>query len=138
MLLSNNQVSFILQANSGLTFNILANRDLNLDGISADRPNGVARNTGELGRNVNLDARYSRMVPLPNGNRAEFFIEAKNLFNTYNVSAVNKTVQADTTGNLLVPIPTALCAARASSTSCFPVTGTYQPRQMQLGFKYSF
>jgi len=138
MLLNNNQVSLILQANSGLTFNILANRDLNLDGISADRPNGATRNSGELGRNVNLDARYSRMFPLPNGNRAEFFVEAKNLFNTYNVSGVNNTVQTDTTGNPLVPVPTTLCAARTSSTSCFPVTGTYQPRQMQLGFKYSF
>jgi len=47
-------------------------------------------------------------------------------------------VQTDTTGNPLVPVPTTLCAARTSSTSCFPVTGTYQPRQMQLGFKYSF
>jgi hypothetical protein len=138
MLLNHNQVSVIFQATSGLNFNILGNRDLNLDGISADRPNAVVRNTGELGRNVNLDARYSRLFPLPNGNRAEFFIEAKNVFNTYNVGSVNNTVQVDTSGNPLVPIPTTLCAARTSSSSCFPVTGTYQPRQMQLGFKYSF
>jgi hypothetical protein len=137
-LANHNQVSLIFQATSGLNFNILGNRDLNLDGLSADRPNGVARNRGELGRNVNLDARYSRLFPLPNGQRAEFFIEAKNVFNTYNVSSVNNTVQVDTSGNPLVPIPTTLCAARTSSTSCFPVTGTYQPRQMQLGFKYSF
>lgn len=137
-LLNNNQVSLILQATSGLPFNILSNRDLNLDGISADRPNGVDRNTGELGRLFNIDARYSRFLPFANGQRAEFFIEAKNVFNNYNVRAANGTVATDTAGNPAVPIPTTMCAARVSSNTCFPVTQTYETRQMQIGFKYLF
>ncbi|HUG53274.1 MAG TPA: TonB-dependent receptor, partial [Vicinamibacteria bacterium] len=36
-LLNDNQLGIIVQANSGLPFNIRANRDLNLDGVSNDR-----------------------------------------------------------------------------------------------------
>jgi hypothetical protein len=137
-LANNNQISVILQANSGLPFNILANRDVNLDGISADRPNDVARQSGELGRVFNVDARYSRFVPFGNGTRAEVFFEAKNLFNNYNVASVNSTVATDTLGNPTAPIPTTLCAVRTSAPTCWPVTSTYQIRQMQIGFKYTF
>ena len=50
MLGNNNQVGVVVQANSGLPYNIRSNRDLNLDGITdADRLNGVARNSGTLG-----------------------------------------------------------------------------------------
>src|SRR6185295_1919518 len=49
-LLNHNQVGVILQANSGLPFNIRANTDLNADGVTADRPLGVERNSGRLGR----------------------------------------------------------------------------------------
>src|SRR5262249_14689930 len=43
-LLDGNQIGVLLQINSGLPVNILANRDLNGDGINADRPVGIARN----------------------------------------------------------------------------------------------
>src|SRR5262252_2635330 len=49
MLGNNNQVGLILQANSGLPFNIRSNLDLNGDGVSNDRPLNVQRNTGRLG-----------------------------------------------------------------------------------------
>jgi hypothetical protein len=137
-LLNDNQLSVILQANSGLPFNVLANRDLNQDGISADRPNNVGRNSGSLGRVFNVDLRYSRFVPVANGMRAEVFFEAKNLFNNYNVSGVNSSVAVDASGNPLAPIPTSLCPVRTSTATCLPVTSTYQIRQMQIGFKYSF
>jgi len=49
-LANDNQIGLIVQANSGLPYNIRSNRDLNLDGIpDADRPNGIARNSGKLG-----------------------------------------------------------------------------------------
>ena len=63
-LLNNNQLGIILQANSGLPFNIRSNLDLNLDGVTNDRPIGIERNAGRLGRVVNLDLRYSRFIPL--------------------------------------------------------------------------
>ena len=85
-LLNNNQLGVILQANSGLPFNIRSNQDLNRDGQTNDRPLGIDRNTGRLGRVVYLDLRYSRFIPLPSEQRIELFFEAKNLFNTENVA----------------------------------------------------
>ena len=136
---NDNQIGVVLQANSGLPYNIRSNLDLNQDGISADRPNNVGRNSGSLGRVFNVDLRYSRFVNLAGDSRVEVFFEAKNLFNTANVSAVNSIVRTDSSGNPLSPIPTSICSIGASSTSdCFAVTGAYQQRQMQLGFKYTF
>jgi len=138
-LANDNQVSVIFQANSGLPYNIRSNRDVNLDGISADRPNGIARNGGELGRVLNVDLRYSRFFRFPNASRVEFFFEAKNLFNTESIRSVNSVVATDTLGNPLSPIPTSICrVSDTTSTDCFRVTNAYQQFQMQLGFKYLF
>jgi hypothetical protein len=126
-LLNNNQLGFILQVNSGLPFNIVSNRDLNLDGVANnDRPIGIDRNTGRLGRVFNFDARYSRFVPFGRV-RGELFAEAKNLFNTQNVSAVNRTVAVDAAGNPLAPLP-----------DPFPPTSGYLQRHIQLGLKVNF
>ena len=126
-LLNNNQLGLILQANSGLPFNIRSNQDLNRDGQTNDRPLDIDRNTGRLGRVVNLDMRYSRFVPLHDTQRLELFFEAKNLFNTENVSAVNRIVTTDAAGVLASPLP-----------DPFPPTSGYDQRQMQLGLKYVF
>jgi hypothetical protein len=128
MLANNNQVGVVVQANSGLPYNIRSNRDLNLDGITdADRLNGVARNSGTLGTFATVDLRYSRFVPLSGARRVEAFAELKNLLNHKNIKAVNSVVPTDTAGNPLAPIP-----------SPFPLTATYEARQFQLGFKVSF
>lgn len=138
-LANDNQFSVVLQANSGLPFDIRSNRDLNLDGISADRPNGVERNRGELGKVFNVDLRYSRFLRFPNASRVELFFEAKNLFNNASVRSVNSVVTTDTLGNPLAPIPTRVCAVDdRTSTDCFRVTAGYQQRQMQIGLKYLF
>ena len=79
---NNNQLGIIVQANSGLPFNIRTLDDLNGDGVLNDRPSGVARNAGRLGRFVDADLRYSRFIPVRGAQRAELFLEAKNLFNT--------------------------------------------------------
>jgi carboxypeptidase family protein len=125
-LLSNNQLGVIVQANSGLPFNIRGNLDLNQDGVLADRPLGLERNGGRLGRVFNVDARYSRFIPLGRA-RAELFVEAKNLFNTENVSTVNRVVPVDAAGNPLSPIP-----------DPFAGTAGYLQRQAQLGLKVTF
>jgi hypothetical protein len=138
-ILNNNQLAVILQANSGLPFNIRANQDLNKDGLSNDRPLFIDRNTGRLGHVFNVDARYSRFIPFNDRVRAELFAEAKNLFNTgcsdpaeyatctINVASVNRVVTTDALGNLAAPLP-----------SPFVGTGGYQQRQFQLGLKLSF
>jgi hypothetical protein len=136
-ILNNNQLGLILQANSGLPFNIRSNLDLNLDGISADRPNGVARNSGRLGNVVNVDARYSRFVPVADGMRLELFAEAKNLFNRLNVRSVNSVVATSSAGEPLAPLPTSVCEVRMTG-ACFPITNTYEARQVQVGFRFTF
>lgn len=126
-ILNNNQVGIILQANSGLPFNIRSNADLNLDGVTNDRPNGIDRNSGRLGRVLNLDLRYSRFVPLGDPQRLALFFEAKNLFNVESIAAVNRIVTTSATGDLLAPLP-----------SQFPSQSGYDQRQMQLGLKFAF
>ncbi len=126
-LLNNNQLGVILQANSGLPFSIRSNQDLNRDGQTNDRPVGFDRNTGRLGSVVNLDLRYSRFIPLSDAQRIELFFEAKNLFNTENVSGVNRIVTTDGAGVPSAPLP-----------DPFPPTSGYDQRQMQLGIKFVF
>ena len=125
-LLNNNQLGFILQANSGLPFNIRANRDLNLDGVQNDRPVGIDRNTGRLGRVFNVDARYVRFIPLGAHLRSELFVEAKNIFNTQNVASVNRVVAVDAAGNATVPLDS------------LPQLTGYLQRNVQAGLKLSF
>jgi hypothetical protein len=129
---NNNQLGIILQANSGLPFNIRALTDLNGDGVLNDRPNGIERNAGRFGRVLNFDLRYSRFVPIRGAQRAELFLEAKNLFNTENISGVNRIVATDALGNPSSPI---LLDGKA-----YPTSGKsgYDQRLIQLGFKYSF
>ena len=127
MVLNNNQVGLILQANSGLPFNIRSNLDLNRDGVTNDRPLGFERNAGRFGNVVNLDLRYSRFVPLARGTRAEVFFEAKNLFNRQNISGVNRVVTTDAAGVTAAAIP-----------NPFLGTAGYDQRIMQVGFKVTF
>ena len=54
-------------------------------------------------------------------------MEAKNIFNTQNISAVNRVVTTDTAGNLAAALP-----------DPFPGTTGYQQRQVQLGLKMTF
>jgi len=79
MLLNNNQVGVILQANSGLPFNIRSNGELNKDGLNNDRPLFVERNSGRLGKVVYLDLSLLAFIPIAKSSRAELFVEAKNL-----------------------------------------------------------
>jgi hypothetical protein len=126
-LANNNQLGLILQANSGLPFNIRSRTDLNQDGVTNDRPNGIERNSGRLGRVVYVDLRYSRFIPTGDTRRIELFFEAKNLFNTENVSTVTRDVTTTASGDLTAPLP-----------SPFPPQSAYDQRQMQVGFKFAF
>jgi hypothetical protein len=126
-LANDNLLAFIIQANSGLPYNIRAATDLNADGISADRPNGIERQSGELGSYLQLDGRYSRFIPIGARVKAELFVQAKNLLNRKNIRAVNSVVATDALGDPTAAIP-----------GEFPATQTYEPRQFQLGVKVQF
>ena len=130
MLANNNQLGIILQANSGLPFNVRSNLDLNKDGVTNDRPLNIDRNTGRLGNVINLDLRYSRFIPLRNGQKIEAFFEAKNLGNRLNVAGVNRVVTTDANGVPTTAIPTPAVG--------FTGTSGYDQRIMQVGFKFVF
>jgi hypothetical protein len=131
-LANDNQLGVILQANSGLPFNIRSNVDLNRDGVTNDRPLGVERNAGRLGTVAYLDLRYSRFVRLNDRRSFELFFEAKNLFNRENLAGVNRVVTTDAAGNP--------ANALVFSGSDYPIAGKsgYDQRQMQLGAKFVF
>ncbi len=136
LLANNNQIGLVVQANSGLPFNIRSNRDLNGDGLNNDRPLFVGRNTGRLGNVLTFDLRYSRFIPIQGRVRAEAFFEAKNLFNRANIASVNRVVATDAVGNPTVDIGSVVATTRAG----FPFTGItgYDQRLTQVGFKLSF
>ena len=127
----------IVQANSGLPFNVRTNRDLNGDGNAAnDRPLGVTRNSWRLGTVFNVDARYSRFIRFGK-RRFELFGEAKNLFNRLSISGANRIVATDAVGNPTTPLPTKLVACGTPAiTPCS--TGGYDQRSLQLGAKLWF
>lgn len=127
-LANNNQVGVIVQANSGLPFNYRSNVDLNLDGVTNDRPLFFDRNSGRLGTVFNVDLRYSRFIPLQR-TRLEAFFEAKNLFNRQNVAGVNRVIITNAAGE--VPSTTNI------ETSAIANSG-YDQRIMQVGVKVSF
>jgi hypothetical protein len=133
MLINNNQLGIILQANSGLPFNIRSNVDLNQDGLNNnDRPLDIERNAGRLGRVVYLDLRYSRFIPFRDSMKGELFFEAKNLFNTANIAGVNRTVTTNAQGIPASPI--------MFDGSDYPTAGksAYDQRIIQLGLKFIF
>jgi hypothetical protein len=130
-LLTGNQIGVLLQINSGLPLNVLANRDLNGDGVNSDRPLFVDRNPLYLAARKNVDLRYTRFVPIHNSIRAEVIAELKNVFNTEQLSNVNTNTVVDTLGN-----PTA--GAIPTDPYQFVNPTGYEQRKFQLGFKLRF
>lgn len=130
MLINHNQLGIIIQANSGLPFNVRSNLDLNKDGVTNDRPLGIDRNTGRLGNVLNLDLRYSRFIPIQNTRKIELFFEAKNLGNKQNIAGVNRIVTTDALGVPGTAVPTPAVG--------FAGTSAYDQRIMQVGFKFVF
>ncbi len=129
-ILNHNQFSLAMQFASGIPVNVRSNRELNNDGISSDRPLGVGRNSLYLPARYNVDARYSRQLPLGRTATAEVIVELKNIFNTEQWSGVTSTVTTDTAGNPIAAIP--------ASADLFAPNGGYEQRQFQLGFKVRF
>ncbi len=128
--LSNNQVGLILQFNSGSDFNVRSNTDLNKDGTGNDRPLDVTRNSMYLPPRYNTNLRYSRFFTISGPRRLEFQAEFQNLFNTLQVSGVNRTVNVSANGTPISAIP--------ATGGDFPYTSAYEQRKFQIGFKFYF
>ena len=86
-IINNNQVSLLVQVNSGTPVQIAGNTDLS-DGTNSDRPVGVTRSSITLPGRKNVDARISRFINF--GGRYKFEIQAefKNIFDWEQVSGV--------------------------------------------------
>lgn len=126
-LLNDNQFAFILSADSGDTFNIVANRDLNNDRISTDRPLFIGRNTVDGPNSFNWDVRYSRFFRVSERTNVEAFAEFTNITNHPNITGINSTVAVNPDGSLVAPLPLR-----------FPRTDALESRQFQLGFRFNF
>ena len=130
-LFNHNQVGIIATANSGETFNIISNLDLNGDGVqTSDRPVGIKRNSGTTPPQFNVDLRFSRFFNLSERFKLEGFGEFVNLFNVNSIVQFNNvTVTTNANGELVGGLPD--FRARNQSTS-------QDSRQFQLGFKFIF
>jgi hypothetical protein len=129
-LLNGNEIGVLLQFNSGLPVNTPATTDLNGDGVTSDRPLGVARNALYLPTRKNVDLRYTRWIPIKGTTRAEIIAELKNVFNTEQLSGVTTSRATDAAGNPLVPIP--------DDAYQFTNASGYEQRKFQLGFRMRF
>lgn len=129
-LVNNNQIGFIMTANSGERFNIVAATDINLDGFTgSDNPNGIRRNSGVTPYQFNTDLRYSRFINFTDRLKAEVFGEFLNVFNINSKFQINTlTVTTDALGNVTQALPT---------VQNRPVT-SLDSRQFQVGFKFIF
>jgi hypothetical protein len=127
-IVNNNQLSFFFLAMSGDIFNIGSNRILNGDNTAVtafQRPLFIGRNTYRGPQTVQLDMRYSRIFPIKERFRPEFFAEFTNLFNRTNVTAVNSNASVDALGAI-------------TTAPSFAWTGALDQRLMQLGLRVTF
>jgi hypothetical protein len=102
-LASNNRISFLLNMQSGEVFNMGSNRNLNGDptGNAFQRPLFVGRNTIVAPPTYELNVRYSRLFPIGERWKPEFFFESTNLLNHTNVTGLNSTASVDAAGVVL-------------------------------------
>jgi hypothetical protein len=136
-LVNNNQLTFILSATSGDIFNIGSNQSLNKDPTvpnSLQRPLFIGRDTYRGPNIYEFDMRYSRLFPITERIRPEFFGEFTNLFNHSNFAggsaasgpAINTVATVDAAGNIIKP------------PSFARINTIMDSRLMQLGFRVTF
>lgn len=124
-LANHNRLSLVFVARSGDPFNETTSTVLNGDPTALQRPLYIGRNTIRGPAVYNLDLRYSRIFPIHERWKPEFFAESSNLFNHSNVTGLNTIATVNAAGVIITP-PT------------FLQTAAGDPRLMQLGLKLSF
>ncbi len=116
------QLSYIYTYASSLPFNVLLGTDRNGDTNNNDRPIGVGRNTGRGFAFSSFDLRLSRRFKFSERFGLEVLAEGFNLFNSSNF-----TVPRNTFGSGVTPV-----------ANFGTPTAAFDPRQIQLGAKFSF
>jgi hypothetical protein len=135
-ILNNNQFGFFSLGGSGETYPIiLTNFDLNGDGIGNDIPVGLERNAGRAPGFFNVDARYSRVIPITERFRIELIAEATNIFNINSTVSYGSTTL--TSGFKSVQPVSILAACQRVPLAGFTPTAQ-ESRQGQFGIKFIF
>ncbi|HEX8175187.1 MAG TPA: carboxypeptidase regulatory-like domain-containing protein [Pyrinomonadaceae bacterium] len=116
------RLSYIFTYASALPFNIQTGTDRNNDTTVNDRPAGVGRNTGRGFDFASLDLRLSRKLLFKERFQLEAIVEAFNVLNRANLQLPNNIFGAGQT-----PLP-----------SFRQPTAAADPRQLQLGLRFSF
>ena len=127
-LASHNRVALLFNAQSGENFNMGSNRVLNGDtstGTAFQRPLYVGRNTLLAPATYELNLRYSRIFPIGERWKPEFFFESTNILNHTNVTGLNATAGVDSFGAIVTPASQAW-------------TSALDQRLIQFGLKLSF
>ena len=127
-ILSNNRVATLFNAQSGENFNMGSNRILNGDnstGTGFQRPLYVGRNTVLAPATYELNLRYSRIFPIGERWKPEFFFESTNILNHTNITGLNTTATVDTTGTI-------------TAAPSYAWTSALDQRLIQFGLKLSF
>jgi hypothetical protein len=126
-------VTPIFRSNSGRPFNLLVGSDLNQDFHSTtDRPPFAGRNTGRGPNFWTVDLRLTRPIQLGDTGKIELIAEAFNIFNRLNFRSVNNTV------GVLAPPFEVEGRRDLSPSQPLAFTSAFDPRQIQLGARFSF
>jgi hypothetical protein len=126
-------LSPIVRGNSGRPFNLLVGTDLNQDFHSTtDRPPFAGRNTGRGPGFWTVDLRVSRAFQVGDTGRIELIAEAFNMFNHLNFKGVNNTV------GVLAPPFDVTGRKDLGPSQPLAFTSAFDPRQIQLGARFTF
>ena len=99
---------------------------------TTDRPPFAGRNTGRGPNFWTVDLRVMRAIPVSDSARVELVAEAFNIFNRLNFRSVNNTV------GLLAPPFNVTGRKDLSPSQPLAYTSAFDPRQIQLGARFSF
>lgn len=130
------RLSTIINAESGRPYNITAGADLNSSGDfpPSDRPLGLGRNTGISPGFFSVDMRLERKFTVKERVQVQGFLEVFNLLNRVNISEIDGIFPSDAQGKFNLP-------AKDGSRFVAPperFRSAFSPRQIQLGFRFSF
>ena len=117
------QLSPMFRYTSALPYNVQLNYDRNGDTSTNDRPEGLGRNTASGFNYASLDVRLSRTLAVTERTQLQFMVEAFNLLNR-----TNKAVPNNVIGN----------GIGAPMATFGRETAAFDPRQVQLGLRFSF
>lgn len=113
------QVGVLFRARSGDYYSILTGRDANRDGFTTERPEGEARNAHEGPWFWSVDSRVSKLFTR-GSRRLELIAEAFNVTNRPNFSTPENRLTSANFGRFVA------------------LDSEYDPRQVQLGLRFTF